>query len=156
LKANLGGLVLTAKTDEVFAVARIRQGRGQGRRFDDRRCQGQVALQFSQLRIEREGAGAGQTENLVNLFCSVLEASERRHGQGGGSDSYWQRTLKQLLRNAIDLAVIALDEVSLPFLYRIITSAPRTPPRRRRMPNGRKFRLFRVDRSRREEGRAEA
>jgi hypothetical protein len=56
-----------------------------------------------------------------------LEASERRHGQSGGSDSYWQRTLKQLLRNAIDLAVIAADDLDLPSLYRIITSAPHTP-----------------------------
>jgi hypothetical protein len=77
--------------------------------------------------LKRTGVGAGQTENLVNLFCSVLEASERKHGQSGGSDSYWQRTLKQLLRNSIDLAVIAAGDVSLPSLYRIITSAPRSP-----------------------------
>ena len=33
--------------------------------------------------LRRQGAGAGHTENLVNLFTSVLEASERKHGQGG-------------------------------------------------------------------------
>ena len=62
----------------------------------------------------------------MNLFCSVVEASERKSGHSGGSDSYWQRTLKQLLRNAIDLAVIAIDDLDLPSLYRIITSAPTT------------------------------
>lgn len=35
--------------------------------------------------------------------------------------------IKQLLRNSIDLAVIAAGDVSLPSLYRIITSAPRSP-----------------------------
>jgi hypothetical protein len=35
--------------------------------------------------------------------------------------------LKQLLRNAIDLNVIAADGLDLPSLYRIITSAARTP-----------------------------
>ncbi len=33
---------------------------------------------------------------------------------------------KQLLRNAIDLAVIAAGDLDLPSLYRIVTSAPRT------------------------------
>jgi type IV secretory pathway TraG/TraD family ATPase VirD4 len=79
---------------------------------------------FLRYELKRPGAGAGHTENLVNLFCSVLEASERRSGQSNGGDSYWQRTLKQLLRNAIDLAVLALDDLDLPSLYRIITSAP--------------------------------
>ena len=37
-----------------------------------------------------------------------------------------QRTLKQLLRNAIDLAVIAAGDLDLPSLYKIITSAPRS------------------------------
>ena len=124
LEANLGGLVLTAKTDEAGQWARYASEVG---RLDDLIVvDGRGAWRFNFLRYElkRPGAGSGQTENLVNLFCSVLEASERRHGQTGGGDSYWQRTLKQLLRNAIDLSVIAAGDVSLPILYRIITSAP--------------------------------
>jgi type IV secretory pathway TraG/TraD family ATPase VirD4 len=34
--------------------------------------------------------------------------------------------VKQLLRNAIDLAVLAIDDLDLPSLYRVITSAPRS------------------------------
>jgi hypothetical protein len=81
---------------------------------------------FLRYELKRPGTGAGHTENFVNLFCSVLEAAERKQGQSGGQDAYWQRTLKQLLRNAIDLAVLALDDIDLPSLYRIITSAPRS------------------------------
>ena len=81
---------------------------------------------FLSYELTRKGAGAGHTENLVNLFASVLEASERKGGQSGGNDAYWQRTLKQLLRNAIDLTVIATGDVDLPSLYRIITSAARS------------------------------
>ena len=126
LEANLGGLVLTAKTDEVFAWQEY--ARGTGRETDLLIVDESAKWRFNFLRYElkRPGAGAGQTENLVNLFCSVLESSERRQGQTGGSDAYWQRTLKQLLRNAIDLAVLAMDDLDLPALYRIITSAPRT------------------------------
>ncbi len=127
LDANLGGLVLTAKTDEVFAWKKYAEAAG---RLDDLLIVDSTAkhcFNFLSYELHRPGAGAGHTENLVNLFCSVLEASERRHGQGSGGDAYWQRTLKQLLRNAIDLAVIAADDLDLPSLYRIITSAPRTP-----------------------------
>jgi type IV secretory pathway TraG/TraD family ATPase VirD4 len=126
LKANLGGLVLTAKTDEVFAWKKYAKATG---RLDDLLiidAEAKNCFNFLSYELHRPGAGAGHTENLVNLFCSVLETSERRHGQGSGGDAYWQRTLKQLLRNAIDLAVISADDLDLPSLYRIINSAPRT------------------------------
>ena len=126
LDANLGGLVLTAKTDEVLAWKNY--ARDAGREADLLIVEpgGKYAFNFLSYELKRPGSGAGHTESLVNLFCSVLEAAERKQGQGGGQDAYWQRTLKQLLRNAIDLAVLAADEINLPALYRIITSAPRT------------------------------
>ena len=126
LEANLGGLVLTAKNDELAAWQSYAEATG---RETDLLIVDESAkwrFNFLSYELKREGAGAGHTENLVNLFASVLEASERKHGGGGGNDSYWQRTLKQLLRNAIDLAVIAADDLDLPSLYRIVNSAPRT------------------------------
>lgn len=124
LEANLGGLVLTAKTDEAGQWKRYAADAGRGEDLIMVDAGGDSRFNFLRYELTRPGAGRGQTENLVNLFCSVLEASERRHGQSGGGDSYWQRTLKQLLRNAIDLSVIVAGDVSLPNLYRIITSAP--------------------------------
>jgi hypothetical protein len=126
MEANLGGLVLTAKTDELRAWQDY--AKAAGRETDLLIIDEKAKLRFNFLRYEltRAGAGAGHTENLVNLFSSVLEASERKQGQSGGNDAYWQRTLKQLLRNAIDLSVLAADDVDLPGLYRIITSAARS------------------------------
>ena len=126
LEANLGGLVLTAKPDEILSWQRY--AKATGRETDLLIVEEDSPHRFNFLRYElqRPGAGAGHTENLVNLFCAVLESSEKRHGQGGGNDSYWQRSLKQLLRSAVDLAVLAADDVDLPGLYRIITSAPRS------------------------------
>jgi len=126
LEANLGGLVLTAKPDEVLLWQNY--AKATGREADLMIVDEASPHRFNFLRYEltRPGAGAGHTENLVNLFCAVLESSEKRQGQSGGSDAYWQRTLKQLLRSAIDLAVLAADDVDLPGLYRIITSAPRS------------------------------
>lgn len=123
LDANFGGLVLTAKTDERMEWEKLCAEAG---RTPDLIVFGEEQRwRFNFLRYERErpGKGAGNTENLVNLFCSVLEVADRKSA-GSGSDSYWIRALKQLLRNAIDLLTIAVDEVELPLLYRVITSAP--------------------------------
>jgi type IV secretory pathway TraG/TraD family ATPase VirD4 len=125
MDANFGGLVLTAKTDELHSWKKYAKAAG---RTGDLLVVDQTAekrFNFLGYELNRPGVGAGHTENLVNLFCSVLEASERRSGQGGGNEGYWQRTLKQLLRNAIDLSVIASGDLDLPKLYRIITTAPR-------------------------------
>lgn len=122
LEANLGGLVLTAKTDEVLAWKRYAEQTG---RVSDLLIVSPDSLwRFNFLKYEqtRPGAGAGHTENLVNLFCSILEAADKK--QSGGGDAYWMRTLKQLLRNAIDLITISTGQVDLPAIYRVITTAP--------------------------------
>lgn len=126
LSANLGGLVLTAKTDEVQIWVKYAEAEDRQNDLLIVRPDGELQFNFLRYELERPGAGAGHTENLVNLFCSVLESGDRKSGQLGGGDAYWQRSLKQLLRNAIDLAVLALGTVDLPSLYRIIASAPVT------------------------------
>ena len=126
VESNMGGLVLTAKADEVLAWKSYAKAAGRETELLIVGPNAPHRFNFLRYELKRPGTGAGHTENLVNLFCSVLEAAERKQGQGGGQDAYWQRTLKQLLRNAIDLAVIALDDIDLPSLYRIITSAPRS------------------------------
>jgi type IV secretory pathway TraG/TraD family ATPase VirD4 len=127
LEGNLGGLVLAAKTDEVLAWKKYAADCHRSGDLLIVEPGGKYRFNFLSYELKRPGSGAGHTESIVNLFCSVLEAAERKQGQSGGQDAYWQRTLKQLLRNTVDLAVIATDDVELPSLYRIITSAPRTP-----------------------------
>ena len=78
---------MTAKTDEVFAWKKYAEAAG---RTDDLLIvdsDAEHCFNFLSYELHRPGAGAGHTENLVNLFCSVLEASERRHGQGSGGDA---------------------------------------------------------------------
>lgn len=123
LEANFGGLVLTAKTDEIGEWKKYAKKTG---RENDLLIFGpgeKYRFNFLQYELSRESRGAGHTENLANLFCAVMEAGEKR-GNGGNQDPYWQRATKQLLRNAIELVVIATGEISLPFIYSVITSAP--------------------------------
>jgi hypothetical protein len=120
LENGFGGLVLCAKTDEPELWERYAWQAG--RQADIIRLSGE---QFNFLHYEanRPGAGAGQTENLVTLFMQVAEIASQRQGQAT-ADLYWERAVKQLLRNAVDLLLIAGEAVSLPELFEIIRTAP--------------------------------
>ena len=128
LHAGFGGLVLCAKKDECETWKEY--ARETGREddliiFDET---GSWRFPFLQYEVKRAGKGAGFTENLVRLFTTVYEVMER--SKGGNSDSYWMRSMQQLIRNAIDLCLLSGNEVSVPQLYDIVNSAPRSEAER--------------------------
>lgn len=123
LAAGFGGLVLTAKPDE----RRLWEGYcHETDRLDHLRVISPSQpwrFNFMDYEVQRPGAGAGLTENIVGLFSHVLELAERKRG-GGSNEEYWQRTLKQLLRNTVDLVIMATNQLSLSDIYAVIISAP--------------------------------
>jgi hypothetical protein len=84
MESNLGGLVLTAKNDEVLSWKRFAKAAGRESELLIVGPDSPHRFNFLRYELKRPGTGAGHTENLVNLFCSVLEAAERKQGQGGG------------------------------------------------------------------------
>jgi len=129
LRAGFGGLVLCAKKDELETWQRYAEETDRSDSLMVFDHSGQMRFPFLQYEINREGEGAGYTENLVRLFMTVQEAMDR--GQGGsGGDPYWSRAMQQLMRNAIDLAMIAKGTVSVPLLHEIVRTAPRSPEER--------------------------
>lgn len=126
LRAGYGGLVLCAKKDELdtwLKYAKETDRLDSILVFDD---SGNYCFPFLQYEIDREGKGAGTTENLVRLFMTVHEAIDRGKAGGSGGDPYWTRAMQQLMRNTIDLCMIARGTVSVPLLYDIIRSAPQS------------------------------
>ncbi len=126
LRHGFGGLVLTAKPDDrqdwqqyAAATGRSEQliviGPDQPWRFN-----------FLDYELRRPGAGAGLTENMVQLFVNVLEIAERKSGGGGGNEQFWQRAMKQLLRNTIDLLKIARGTLTLADIAEVISTAPQS------------------------------
>jgi hypothetical protein len=126
LQAGFGGLVLCAKSEErrvwesyCREAGRLKDlvifGPDQSWRFN-----------FIEYELNRKGSGAGLTENLINLFATVLEIAERNTGQGGGreDEGYWRRANRQLNRNLVDLLILAKGHISIPDLYRLAVSAP--------------------------------
>lgn len=128
LNANAGGLVLTAKSDERALWERYCRECG---RTDDLLVFGpneRLRFNFLDFELNRTGAGAGLTENIVNLFANVLEIAERNSGTDGGrgDEGFWRRTNRQLLRNLCDLLAMAIGRVSVPDLVRLCLSAPKS------------------------------
>lgn len=126
LKANFGGLILTAKTDERATWEQYAEETGRTRDLLIFAEDKPHRFNFLDYECSRSGKGSGNTESLVNLFMAVMEVADRKNV--GGGEAYWTRAVKQLLRNAFDLMSLAGADISLPSLYRVITSAPSTLP----------------------------
>jgi hypothetical protein len=124
LNAGFGGLVLCAKKDVLDDWKRYARETGRENTVLIFDASGDFVFPFLQYEIDREGEGAGYTENLVRLFTTVYEAINRSKS-GGGSDPYWERAMQQLLRNTIDLCLTARGTVSVPLIQSVIVSAPK-------------------------------
>jgi len=121
LKAGFGGLVLTAKPDETENW--LNYCDQAGRRESVIRFSPDGPYRFNFLDYEQRREGGGETENIISMFFSVLEVVERQSG-GREPDEYWQRTSKQILRNAVELLMLAEERLSCRAIKRVIQTAP--------------------------------
>jgi TraM recognition site of TraD and TraG len=127
LRAGFGGLVLTAKPDE----RRVWEGycRETGRLGDliVFGPEGAARFNFLDHELTRKGLGAGLTDNIVNLFSTILEVAERGGGHGGSGredEGYWRRANRQLCRNLVELVGLAKGRIEVHDLYRALINAP--------------------------------
>lgn len=131
LREGFGGIVCCAKPDERELWQQYAAATGRSKHLcivseePDPQHGRQWRFNFLDYELNRDGRGAGKTENLVNLIASVSEIAEGRTAQGGG-DPFWQLAMRQMLRNAIDLLAIARSSLSIPDLRRLILDAPQT------------------------------
>lgn len=126
LQIGAAGLVLTAKPDETRVWERYCRKTG---RTTDLLIFGPDhpwRFNFLDYELTRAGRGAGLTENIVNLFSTVLELAGRDTGSGTGreDEGYWRRAMRQLVRNLVDVLVLGTGSVSIPDLYQLVVSAP--------------------------------
>ncbi|MFO0946445.1 MAG: type IV secretory system conjugative DNA transfer family protein [Planctomycetota bacterium] len=128
LSAGFGGLVLTAKNDERAVWESYCKQTGRLKDLHVFSPDGPYRYNFLDHELQRGGVGAGLTDNIVHIFAQVLQIAERGSGSGGGreDEGYWRRASNQLLRNTIDLLIMAKNRITLSDIYRIIVSAPRS------------------------------
>lgn len=123
LANHFGGLVLTAKRDEAanwrrYCAATCRTGSlievsARDSTYPHR-------FNFLDYEMTRAGEGGGRTENLVNLFSTVLEIDDDNRSE----EAYWRNALRELVRNATDLLRLAGRPISIDALGDVIRSAP--------------------------------
>jgi hypothetical protein len=121
LRQGFGGLVLTAKPDERALWQRYCAETG--RELTIFAPDNKYGFNFLEYEYSRGGLGAGLTSNVAELFAAIAEIMQAK---AGSMDAYWMNALKQLLRRAIDLLVMAKGKLSLPLLLDLIMSAPQS------------------------------
>src|ERR1700722_10258706 len=95
LRAGMGGLVLTAKPDEVDIWRRYCARTG---RLDDLRIIAPSepwTFNFLEHEWKASGNEGGNTENVVNMFSEVLELVDRRSRGGRDREAYWLNARQQ-------------------------------------------------------------
>lgn len=126
LRAGFGGLVLTAKPGEREVWESYCRETNRSSDLIVFGPSNPYRFSFLDYELNRSGIGAGLTENIVNLFSTILEVAERGSSSGAGreDENYWRRANRQLLRNTVDLLSLAMGRISVPDLYRLVISAP--------------------------------
>jgi hypothetical protein len=72
------------------------------------------------------GAAGSRVEQIVSLLMTIVESAERGERSSVQGDAFWRRSLRQILRNGIEVCIAARGEVTMAMLHEVITSAPRT------------------------------
>lgn len=127
LAQGFGGLVLTAKPDE---TQRWREYAERAHRTQDLIIfSPENDFRFNAIDYERtrKGRGGGLTENIVELFYILSETSGRSSGKNGSlNEDFWEKELRKLLRNSVELLRLAGKEVTFQTVAELIQAAPRT------------------------------
>lgn len=125
LRMGFGGLFLTAKPGDAETYASYCKAAG---RLDDVVMFGPqhpARWNFIDSELQRSDRGAGHVENLVGLFSTVLEISERnKGGEGREEGTFWKNMNRQKTRNILELLVQAKGKITIPDMYRLAISAP--------------------------------
>lgn len=127
LKAGFGGLVLTVKSSETERWRAYMREAGRENDLVIFSPEGPHRFNFMEHERARATRGGGATENLVELFITAMSVSVSGAGGGGGAqDPFWERALRQLLRNVIDILRLAGEPIDIARMHQVITSAPLT------------------------------
>ncbi|MDD7887866.1 type IV secretory system conjugative DNA transfer family protein [Flavivirga sp. 57AJ16] len=124
LTSGFGGLVLTAKEDELELWKSYCKKHG---REDDLIIFGHdIGHYFNFLDYEssRPDKGTGITHNIADTLKTVIKA-----GANDGQESdkaFWDAALQQLLVNAVDLCLLTQKKIRFEHIYKIVQSAPKT------------------------------
>ena len=124
LNLGAGGIVLCAKNDE--AKLWKSWAESEDREKSIIHLHEGVDCCFEPLFYEMTREGGGHTENILNIFNTIIQITQKAD-LSQGENAYFYQACNQLLRNAISLCKMAYGRVSIIEIYDLIASAPTHP-----------------------------
>jgi type IV secretory pathway TraG/TraD family ATPase VirD4 len=127
LEIGMGGLVCCVKPGDRELIEAYAKQTGRGDSLIVVSPGSRWRCNLIRYALKRPGALGSRVEQIVSLLMTIVEAAERGERAGvGQGDKFWQRSLRQILRNGVEVCIAAKGEVSMQMLHDVITSAPRT------------------------------
>lgn len=133
LKEGWGGIVLCAKTEEVELwkgyCADPEVNRSEDLIIFEKgaKLSNGEDMVFNPIDYEmkRDGEGAGETQNLTNIFMNIYRMSNRISGETDqkGEDRFWDGSLKRCLNRVIELIKLAEEDLTYSNMVNIISSS---------------------------------
>lgn len=124
LKAEFGGLVLTAKPDEKELWQHYCAETNRTKDLVIIEPNGKYNFNFLEYESTHTDSNDAITENIVQVLKTVIRAGEEKDS-GKGDDPFWESALDMLLFNVIDLCKIAYGSVSVQMMYDIVQTLPK-------------------------------
>lgn len=128
LKEGWGGVVLCAKTDEADLWEEYCKKAGRSGdliRFQKGGIYKGKLMVFNPLDYEmkREGEGAGDTQNITNIFMNIYRLGSRISGEGDTREErFWDTALKRSLNRTIDLIKLAGEDLTFRNMVNILAT----------------------------------
>ncbi|MBK7683861.1 MAG: TraM recognition domain-containing protein [Bacteroidetes bacterium] len=73
--------------------------------------------------MKREGDGAGETQNITNIFMNIYRMGNRIASEGDTKEErYWDTALKRCLNRVIELLKLAQEDLSYSNMVKVVSS----------------------------------
>lgn len=126
LNSGFGGLVMCAKPEERQLWEQYMAECGRSDQLIVMSPEHPWKFNFLDYELHREGRGSGMTENIVSLLSMTTEITEGNVDMSGDG-AFWQRSMRELLRNSVDIIALSGNQLTLKNINRLIADAPKSP-----------------------------
>jgi hypothetical protein len=126
LTAGFGGLVLTAKPDEARRWLRLCEQTGRMGDCVHVKPGSGHGLNILQYEAERPGDRVSITDDLIGLLGCIIGVMSRSK-QKSERDDFWSNAKRGLLKNLLEVFLLAGEPITIHGLVRFVNSAPTSP-----------------------------
>jgi len=134
LKEGWGGFVLCAKTEEADLWKQYCKDTGRekdliifskGSKHQEGEYEGEeIVFNPIDYEMKRAGEGAGETQNITNIFMNIYRMGNRIANEGDTREErYWDTALKRCLNRVIELIKLAGEDLSYSNMVKVISSS---------------------------------